>query len=357
MNITIHPLHVPDSLDAPDAADFLAMVACGNDQWSRDSGLDGLLDEDPLDLLTQWHNTVDYTKVGLLARAGDDAIGFGAVEYGNETDHTAEVWVELSAAAEKTDAHDLILSRLESIAREHGRTTLSLYSVHPVDQHAERLPSPTGSGSIPRDDRAERLLRNGFCLQQVERLSSFDLTGSFDEVQHLLDEALRAAGPDYRVVSWIGRTPDEYVDGYAAILQRLSTDIPSGDLEIEAQRWDAARVRRREDRLERAGREIGVALVIHTPTGDVAAFNDLVAAADRSRPTEQYGTLVTPEHRGHKLGSIVKCAGLIQWRSAMPQCPSIITWNAEENRFMLDVNERVGFRPVACSGAWEKKLV
>ena len=49
----------------------------------------------------------------------------------------------------------------------------------------------------------------------------------------------------------------------------------------------------------------------------------------------------------------VKAANLIAVREALPEARAIITWNAEENRHMLDVNEALGFRPVLAEASME----
>jgi GNAT superfamily N-acetyltransferase len=82
----------------------------------------------------------------------------------------------------------------------------------------------------------------------------------------------------------------------------------------------------------------------------------LVAPAERARAVMQWDTIVLREHRGHGLGMLMKTANLRQVQAARPGRPSIITFNAEENTPMLDVNERLGFVPIAYEGAWKKVL-
>jgi len=92
----------------------------------------------------------------------------------------------------------------------------------------------------------------------------------------------------------------------------------------------------------------------HEPTGRLVGFSELSLPGNRSRSVQQLDTLVLAEHRGHRLGMLLKVANLraLQMGGSIPS--QVHTFNAEENRHMLDVNEAIGFRPVGHAGCWRK---
>lgn len=94
----------------------------------------------------------------------------------------------------------------------------------------------------------------------------------------------------------------------------------------------------------------------HIETDTLVGFTELVCAHDPSTPVFNHNTLVLHEHRGHRLGMLIKTANLRLLAETAPGHPSVYTWNAEENRHMLDVNEELGFVPVGYEGSWKKVL-
>ena len=231
--------------------------------------------------------------------------------------------------------------RLAELAEGDQRRILQAEVLHAAAPGA-RVDAPTGFGSVPRDTPETRfLLRRGYRLEQVERVSRLPLPPA--ELTAHLAAARAAAGADYRAVVWEGPTSARWLTDLAHLHERMSTDAPSAGLEISAEQWDAQRVRTIEE-LERAGpRTLLQAAIEHVPSGRLVAFNELSVPAEPDRAVEQRDTLVLREHRGHRLGMLVKAANLLQLESTHPGHPGVITFNAEENRHMLAVNEALGF--------------
>jgi len=105
------------------------------------------------------------------------------------------------------------------------------------------------------------------------------------------------------------------------------------------------------------GRTSLFAVVEHVPTGRLCGLTLLSVPAEAGRVVAQEDTLVMPGHRGHRLGTLMKLANLLQLQRDLPGHPAITAFNAEENRPMLDVNEAVGFVAMGYAGAWKKIVI
>lgn len=355
--LTVVPIPVPGALDAPDAHLFLEMVRLANAEALADTGHDSL-HEEPGEVLGFWQHQEDWVTVGFAAVDGDDVVGAVRVEAATEPGTTTvsfDMWIDVDRRGQ--GAEELLLAEVEREARDRGITTIQTWSLHRPGTPGQQLVPTTGFGEIPADDHGARFgVAHGFTLEQVERNSVFDLTGDLTHVRALLDDALAAAGPEYRLVTWSPPAPDEFVEGFGHALSRMSTDAPQGGTVVDEQTWDADRVRRREARHVDQGLTVSIAAAVHVPTGAIAAYNELSIAEDPTAATQQYGTLVLREHRGNRLGMVVKCANLLRWREIAPDSPVVSTFNAEENRHMLDINVAIGFVPASYAGAWKKVL-
>ncbi|QNA92518.1 MULTISPECIES: GNAT family N-acetyltransferase [unclassified Microbacterium] len=353
---TITPLIVPASLHAPDAAEFLAFGELNRRVCDEQVGLPDLA-PDAAQMLPDWQDQTDSLDLGFVARIDAEIVGMITLSLALEPEaHAAEIDMLVPEKNWGRGIEEALLARAEAEAGARGRRTLQLWSLHRPEESERMLVPRTGWGRIPATPLSDLAEAAGFSLEQVERNSEYDLRGDSAPLRAALSEATAFAGAEYRVVTWDMPTPPERRDGFAAVLARLSTDAPSGDMDFAEESWDADRVVRREARLLGAGQAVSVVAVEHVPTGELVAYNELLIAADRTGVTHQFGTLVRKDHRGHRLGMIVKSANLLRWRELMPRSTVVSTFNAEENRPMLSINEAVGFVPVSYAGAWQKKL-
>lgn len=353
---TIELLHVPERLDASDAADFHRMVELHNQVCLADTGRSDL-DATAEEMLPDWQDHTDHEIVTFVVREEGEIAGVGLFEYAIAEPTSASIDVMVPPQHWGRGIEDALLAEAERRTQELGRGVLQAWTLHPVaDARSTLQRAVTGWGEVAETSLSRLITANGFTLEQVERTSAFDLQRPLDDVQRKYAEARAFAGPDYRLVEWTVPTAPEWQDDYARIISRMSTDAPSAGLDVDEEVWDAARLRRREERLIAGGQAMSVAAVQHVPSGRLVAFNELTTGSDPAGITHQYSTLVLAEHRGHRLGMLVKCANILRWREIAPESPRISTFNAEENRPMLDINEAIGFRPVSYAGAWQKRL-
>ncbi len=160
----------------------------------------------------------------------------------------------------------------------------------------------------------------------------------------------------YSVVDWIGATPDELLEDVAALESRIISDAPAGDLEIEPEAVDAARMRANDETMHQRGRRLFHAGARDDASGRLVAWTVLTFDADTPSHAWQLTTIVDPGHRGHRLGLLVKIANLNQTRSHEPAFRTVDTWNAAENAHMISINEALGFRPLDGWIDWQQDV-
>ncbi|MFS2241206.1 GNAT family N-acetyltransferase [Microbacterium sp. OR16] len=353
----LRPLELPARADAGPSPAVRAYATVRNELLIETTGRD----DDCLtasELLSTLFSTPDRDRRHWTIELDGDTVGRCALDIlQDDGGETGFVTVALLRRAWGRGIGPAVYAQIETVARDAGvRKLLNWSEHHDADPPLARIESPTGAGSAPLDRTARFLQRTGFRLEQVERGSA--LTWRRDTAEHLrrLRDDAAAHATEHRIVQWTMPTPDEHVGGYAWMKSRMSTDVPDGQLGMPEETWDSERLRREEARLMQRGWTLLVTAAQHVATGELCAFNELAIGTEQTAGTHQFDTLVLSEHRGHRLGMLVKTTGLLAWREQHPFSPRVTTWNAEENRPMLSINEAIGFTPIAYEGAWRKDL-
>lgn len=165
-----------------------------------------------------------------------------------------------------------------------------------------------------------------------------------------------AAADGYRLVQWGDRTPDDIVDDVAYLDSRLNSDAPTGELAMEAENTDAGQIRAIEAANTARSRRSRHTGAVHVASGRLVAWTHLAFTGGQDRHAWQNITIVDPEHRGRRLGLLVKIENLAYARSHEPGLQVIDTFNAADNRHMIAINEAMGYRRVDGWTQWQLTL-
>jgi GNAT superfamily N-acetyltransferase len=265
-----------------------------------------------------------------------------------------EVWFVPGEEAGRAVA----LYRLDLPDREDRDRGFLLPTVHPTARRAgigtELLRHAAG-----RAEANERTMLGGVAVQGsagdafarrvgakpglVEARRMLDLrTVPAGQFARLREEAeAKAAG--YTVVTWTGPTPEEHLGRVADAFNAMN-DAPR-DEGYEDSIWDAERIRERADLILRLTDVRGYTVAaLDDATGEVAGFSQVEVDPEHPEWGHQGLTSVTRPHRGHRLGLLTK-AVMLEWlATAEPQIERVLTGNAESNKYMIAVNEALGYQ-------------
>lgn len=285
-----------------------------------------------------------HRLLGYAGLVGDRVVGSGFVRLPllDNTD-TAEIMVHVVPGARRRGHGSAMLAHLERVAREHGRTVLQAESFWPYDA------GPDGTGEPGPSFAAAR----GFTLAlgDVKRVLRLPVAaGLLDELA--AETALHHDG--YVLRSWAGPVPDELAEGWVRLTATLGTEAPAGEMHREEETADVAVLREAEANQARQGRTKYNTVALD-PSGEVVAYTDVATTIHEPGRAYQWGTLVRPDARGHRLGLAVKVANLRLLQAERPDIELLTTYNAEVNAHMVAVNDRLGFTPIGRLGEFQKR--
>src|SRR6266581_1669064 len=133
----------------------------------------------------------------------------------------------------------------------------------------------------------------------------------------------------------------------------MGTEVPLGGLAITEEKWDAERVRWNFATVRAQGRRVVESVARQTATGRLVGYTTLAVASHTPHLAYQWDTLVLHEHRGRRLGLLLKAANLRALTAGLPGVRRVATWNARENEPMLRVNRALGFEVVGRLTEWQ----
>lgn len=251
--------------------------------------------------------------------------------------HLAVWQLYVAPAAQRRGIGRALTDHAADLARARGRRTMLAEVYAPLDEDGPNLRFARSLGFVPAVTDGIKVVD----LHETARL--------WDD---LADAALRRSA-GYELVSWLDVVPDAWLEGFCRLNEAFNDLAPLGDLDLEAEAWDAERVRAGEERSKIVGRHVlATAAVASDPStgsggpGEMVGLSELVVSEHAPHRGFQSGTLVLPAHRGHRLGMLMKVTNHRATREKFPDCRIVMTGNADVNAAMNAVNVELGYRAV-----------
>ncbi len=240
-----------------------------------------------------------------------------------ENQDRSAIWLLVAPGQRRAGIGTALLRHACARARHLGRVMVT----------GEAMEGTAGSGFAPAMGAAAELTEARRTLD-VRAIPA----GRLGELR----SSVKAASAGYTLLDWSGPMPEAYLDAVARLNEAMH-DAPH-EAGLEAQRWDAERVRATERRARSQGLRHYSVAAQDERTGGLAGLTEL--SVDPARPGWGYQelTVVAPAHRGHRLGLLLKAAMLELLAEREPQLEAIETYNAETNAHMVGINETLGYR-------------
>jgi GNAT superfamily N-acetyltransferase len=249
------------------------------------------------------------------------------------------VWAQIAVHPEhRRRGHGtMIMSEAVRRTREAGRNTIWVATAED-DQGARNFVEGFGFSYASHDARRRQLL------------AEVDHT----ELRRLWAEAHTAAS-DYCLERLQPPVTDQVLAELVEVTAAIN-DAPMGDLTYEDEKFDIRRLQDLETALLGRGDCAYRVIARHQSTGEVGGHTMVMTHPLQPEVGWQGDTAVARHHRGHRLGLLLKIDMMHWLTDAEPQLKIIETWNNADNKFMIDVNEALGYRMSRVFNMYELKL-
>jgi GNAT superfamily N-acetyltransferase len=275
-----------------------------------------------------------------------DGVAAGLAElFLPERDNVDKCWVELKVhpAYRRRGVGGALAAWAEERGRSAGRAML-----------LTEVFVPAGRRETHPDRRFAE--QRGYRMSSIEIGRSLPLPVDADLLAREDRASAEAMGDAYEVQVHLDGVPEELRQGVCDASNRLMLDAPTGDVEFEQESMTVEDYATMLAHQASLGNQVLTAVAVHRESGVVAAYTDLVLPAADPSVVFQWGTLVLPEHRGHRLGMAVKVANLLELERRDPGRTRVKTMNDEQNPWMVKINVDLGFRIVEEALSMRKDL-
>ncbi|HEY0473758.1 MAG TPA: GNAT family N-acetyltransferase [Kribbella sp.] len=227
-------------------------------------------------------------------------------------------------------------------------------------QYGEQLAQRVGRDSLGMSSwdlpKAEAFARrHGFGRKLIEVNRRQDIANlDWSIVRRLYDDAVQASA-GYELLRIAGALPEELLEGMVAVTASIN-DAPKDELDIEDDEYSPERLRAYEEAQFAHERSVYRVIARERATGVLAGHSTITVEQERPHIAEQADTAVARDHRGHRLGALVKTGMLLWLREAEPAITQLDTWNAESNAHMIAINEHLNYRIIARALAYQKTV-
>lgn len=331
----IEPLDLADDDTCRRAYDAGAAAIVLDRPWVSPSSFE--------EALVDWRRPEPGIRQELVVALGDgddgiprDAVAGMATLWLSDDDNADKAWVEARVHPDhrRHGVGRALVEHLVARARAEGRREVLAELAVPVTDRAALAAHPYVAFAAAVD----------FEQVAVDVNRQLDLPVAEDLLDALEERARPRWAGRYSLQTHVDGVPEHLRQGLCDAMNRLATDAPTGDVDFEPESLTPAKYAHHLQVLHDQGRRRLTTLAVEDATGVVAAYTDLVLPAEPNPVVWQWGTLVVAEHRGHALGTAVKVANLRRLQADHPARERVVTGNNDTNRWMIDVNEAMGFR-------------